>query len=476
MHVASLVWHFAVATLLLLLLMRLGLSRIGSWGLAVVFAVHPLTLTDVQWIACQSELMVTAWLLLATLAWLQARGLPEHHAPVPGRARLAWLAVCLLAYVFALGSRENAVMFPAIVLAGEVWAWRQRRGFAWGLLATLAVISIAYLALRTAMLGGAELPPRPYVVPPTSADFPRFVLDKLLYYLLGLFITVPIVPIGGVAYLRDIPLVFYGASLALVAFIAVVVYRERRTLRGWIGPVWLVMTMLPVLPAFESPHHLYLPAVGWAIVTAGVLAWIAGDARRATSRLREVGAAVFVGGMTLSFVVQVHLFSYITLNTAQGVEDQVVEALAAADLQEGDTIYCVNFPLIAHYSKLAVQQRTGIQDLRVVPLNWAPRLLGVVTPSELRRIDDRTLEVRVANDEFFAGPLARLVKESLGEAPQEMLAKRVQHAGFTVEWLPTEEPGIRALRFTFTKPWDRPDAHVFWGSRMHWAHELNDKE
>ena len=35
--------------------------------------------------------------------------------------------------------------------------------------------------------------------------------------------------------------------------------------------MWLGGFLLPVLPAFESPHHLYLPGVGWA-VAAGLLA------------------------------------------------------------------------------------------------------------------------------------------------------------------------------------------------------------
>ena len=155
MHVASLLWHLVACTLLMLLLRRLGASTWLAWCVAGLFAVHPGQVATIQWIACQTELMGTTFLLGATLCYLRFRGWSELTNTLPARrARFGWAAACALLFAIALGCRENAIAFPLVMLPVEFLLWRRRTREMISVYAVLGVLAIAYLAVR------ALLPPR----------------------------------------------------------------------------------------------------------------------------------------------------------------------------------------------------------------------------------------------------------------------------------------------------------------------------
>jgi len=498
MHSASLGWHLATCLLLVVLLRRLGAERLLAWGVAALFAIHPGHVATVQWIAAQSEPMVTTLLLAALLCYMRFRGWPPASAPTPSRAaQRAWGLACVVLFTLALGCRENAVTFPLLLVASEPFARRAHPRSPLLLLLTLGLAMGVYAGLRTHYLHGAALPPRPYVLPPTDPDFARYVLDKACYYLLGEFLLVPCVPIGGLAYLRQHPLAFYGLTLIVVGVLTLLCIRNRRRPAGVLAPACLLALMLPVLPAFESPHHLYLPGTGWAIFAMLLFQWVAGPAGDPASASsgrahapasgadgghgsagaaprsaapRRVVALSLLGATAALFGVTSYFFT-LAFDTAQAVEDQVVEEIAAAPrpVADGDTLYIANLPVIAHYVKLAVEQRTGRRDLHVVALTWSTRLLGMVTPCELVPIDERSIELRVAEDRYFSGPLQLLIRQANGGRPLAPGPDPVQHGRFAVHLLAGDERGISALRFDFRDTIRQTGVHLFWGSPTRWA-------
>ncbi len=480
MHIASLAWHLVACLLLTLLIRRLGAPRRLAWAVAGLFAIHPAHVATVQWIAAQTELMVTTLLLAALLCWAEFRRWPKGPVDVdPDRRppqRWGWGVACALLFAAALGCRENAIVFPFVVLAVEPLMRRRRSRAALALFAIFGITIGVYLALRTHYLGGAALPPRPYVVPPTDPDFFRYILDKTCYYLLGEFLLVPCVPIGGLAYFHERPLAFYGLTLLVAAICAVLFVRNRRTTAGVLAPACLLGFMLPVLPAFVSPHHLYLPGVGWAIFAMLMFQEIGGfaGADKPVARRRRVLAWVGVTASALVFGAGTYLCG-IAVDTAQAVEDRVVDEIAAAPqpVTDGDTLYIANLPVIAHYVRLAVEERTGTRGLRVVPLTWSPRLLGVVTPSELTQIDERTIEVRVAGDRYFSGPLRLLIEQAARGKSPLVLHQPVRYKSFTVEPLDGDSEGISALRFTFDHRLAQTGVHLYWGSQTRWAYQVS---
>jgi hypothetical protein len=482
MHIASLIWHLIVCTLLMVVLRRLGVGVWLAGAVAALFAIHPGHVGTVQWIASQSELMVTTFLLAGLLCYMEFRGWPAGRGltrKTDDSARWVWAAACVVFFAMALGCRENAIVLPLVLAALEPWGRRARPRGTLVLYSVLGLVAAIYLMLRWHYLGGAALPPRPYVVSPGEADFLRYVFDKACYYLLGEFLLVPCVPIGGLPYFRARPLVFYGLALLVVILLSVVCVRWWRRGAGALAVVWLGGFLLPVLPAFESPHHLYLPGVGWAVAAGLLLRGIAGAAAdgktRGGQRRRAAGWACALVTAVI-FGVATHFFG-LALDTAQRVEDGVADEIVSTqpELRNGDTLYVANLPVIAHYVKLAVEERTGLRDLRVVALTWAPRLLGLVgtaTPSELTWVDERTIDVRIARERYFAGPLGLLAVEANGGRFPAEPQRPFRFEGFTVEVRERDARGIVALRFVFDDVPGRSRVHLFWGSRTCWAMEV----
>lgn len=488
MHAASLAWHFCNSALLMTLLYRLGSGRGLALGVAALFALHPGHVATVQWIASQSELMVTTFTLLALISFGAYRGWFHEPADPARRGSSAWLALAVLSYTLAVGCRENAIMFPLVTLTVDKIRAAKWREIAPAYL-VLASTAIAYLAIRTWTLGGSAIPPRPYVLTPAEPDFARFILDKAAYYLMGEFLLAPCVPLAGVEYFRGRPFLFYTLAALLVLAVCWIV-RFGALSRGgrWLGVAALFGFMAPVLPAFESPHHLYLPSVGWAILITALLRRVAlpregtarpyspskgpseaGDEPPRPWRRPLVGAGV-VGAIVLFALVSV--LGTTALNLGQEVEDRVVvETLAGpTPIRDGDSLYYINLPMIAHYVGLAVEQRSGLRELKTHALCWSPWMLGMETPSELTWIDDRTFELRLADARYFTGPLGRLAREaSRGPTPLSDGQKQ-RGDGFTVAPLaPADANGAAGLRFTFDESLRRPGVHLFYGSRTRWA-------
>lgn len=474
MHIANLSWHLLNCVLLMNLLMRLDAPRPLAWAAAMLFAIHPANVSTVQWIACQSELMVTAALLAATLAWLRCRDTDA------GRGRAGWGVACALYFAAALGCRENAIMLPAVLLGLEPMCRRRGGGGGalWLGIGAAALLVGAYLWLRAAALGGTALPPRPYVYPPSDPGFVRYLFDKACYYLLGEFLLVPCVPIGGLPYLREHAGWFYGASSGLAAALALVLIRNRTQASGWIGFFWVAGFMLPVLPAFESPHHLYLPGVGWAIVTTTALRDLAGMRRTAQptrwgQRLATAGIALLAAGFSLATY-----FFGLSFDIAQRVEDAVAdEAAAAPGLKNGDRLYFVNLPIIAHYVRYAIEEQTGLRDLHAAALTWSPRVLGLRQTgiaTELVRRSEREIEVAIAGDAYLGGAFGLLARQAtggpfgVGPYPPGERSSDGERA-FRVEILDADAVGIRRLRFDFAQTLKQANAHLFWTSASRWA-------
>lgn len=469
LHAVSLGWHMLACVLLAHLLLRLGIGLPIALMSATLFAVHPGHVATIQWIAAQTELIVTTFLLAATLCYLRARGRSIDDLR-PTNA-FGWGAASAAFFALALGCRENAIMFPVVVASIEAAVRRPGRRVPWRLFATYAVLVVAYLGIRSHYLGGASLPPRPYVFTPSDPGFFQYIFDKALYYVLGEFLCVPSVPFAGLTYFRGSPLAFYGLSVGVLAIVFALSWKNRRTPAGILSVAWLFGFMAPVLPAFESPHHLYLPGIGWAITCALLLQWIAGPApRRWAEAGRSIAASLVSAGAAALFLMLTVLSSE-TLETAQEVEDQVSSEIVAAtpSLQDGDTLYIANLPMIAHYTQLAVEYRTGRRGLRVAPLTWSTRLLGMVSPAELNWVNDHTLEIRVANEQYFAGPIGRLVAEANPAHPSVAARLPLETPDFRVELVDGDASGIRALRFVFRQNPRIAGQHLFWGSQTRWA-------
>jgi tetratricopeptide (TPR) repeat protein len=112
-HLVNVLLHAAAAGLVVLIMRRLRLA--GAWLAAFLFALHPVCVESVAWIAEQKNTLSTFLALGSVLAYL-------HFDEERNRSRF-WIALGLFA--LALLSKTAVVTLPACLLV-VVW-WRHRK-------------------------------------------------------------------------------------------------------------------------------------------------------------------------------------------------------------------------------------------------------------------------------------------------------------------------------------------------------------
>ncbi|MBI4579065.1 MAG: hypothetical protein HY718_05140, partial [Planctomycetes bacterium] len=257
MHVASLAWGVICATLVFALAWR-ATGRFG-WALfaAVVFVMHPNNFLAPRWVACQNEQMAAAFTLAALLTYGYYSGWWPSASTASPTGRLVALLAALACYVAALGCRESAIILPAILLAGDLATRGRtagttpageipRRSPRVAAYLCFAAIAVAYLLVRRHMLGPVTIPDRPYAWPPGEPGFLGFILDKFVYYVIGLWAYIPIVGFAGQQQMHAHPAVFYGLFALIVIVWTTILIASRPPkpamrssmldLRSWIWP------------------------------------------------------------------------------------------------------------------------------------------------------------------------------------------------------------------------------------------------
>ena len=310
-HTTSLAWHGLNAALLFLWLdAAVGPARRRrSAFVAAIFAVHPLAIDSVAWVAERKNLLATGFTFAGLWLWVEA-------VRSEGPARRPWHRVGAVAlFGLAMMSKPAAVVAPGLLLALDVWplerwsreTWMARVLEKWPvfvLSAGLAVLTIAAQGAGGAVEGLTSFPP---AVRAANA------LVSLPTYL-GLLVW-PAWP-NALAILHPHPADAIAPARVVLAFAVVVALgvavaragRSRRYL--WAGAAWGAIGLLPVIGLVQvgvqshAERYAYLPMVGplFAVV------WAAGDLARARAWPRQaVGAMAVLVLLTLGFVTRSEL-------------------------------------------------------------------------------------------------------------------------------------------------------------------------
>jgi uncharacterized membrane protein YqjE len=110
-HLTSLLFHLASTLLLFLVLHRMTQALWRSAFVAALFALHPLHVESVAWVAERKD-------VLSTFFWMLTMGLYVSYVAKPGLRRYLTLALC-----FALGllAKPMLVTLPFVLLLLDYW-------------------------------------------------------------------------------------------------------------------------------------------------------------------------------------------------------------------------------------------------------------------------------------------------------------------------------------------------------------------
>lgn len=123
-HLVNVAFHLACALLLWRVLRRLGFGFGAAWLAAALFAVHPVMVESVAWVAELKNVQSAFFCLLSLLAYLRFDPLDGSEPPSPRERRLFY-GLALLLFALALLSKPMAVTLPPAILV-LIW-WKRGR-------------------------------------------------------------------------------------------------------------------------------------------------------------------------------------------------------------------------------------------------------------------------------------------------------------------------------------------------------------
>ncbi|MBK9336657.1 MAG: tetratricopeptide repeat protein [Lewinellaceae bacterium] len=301
-HLLSLVVHALNVWLVYHLLLRLSGRAQVAFGVALIFAIHPVQVESVAWIAGFSTPLFALFYLLACDRYL-------HYRDAPSRTDQYWLA--LLFFVLACLAKSAAVTLPLTLLVLDWWRKpqmdrsRQILGYlpffgvalGFGLLTIYsreqAMLALEYnstplsLTERALVLGYTPVFYWIKILLPTSFNI-YYSFDKINGQLPWTYTVAPVL-------------------LAVVLFLA---WRSREKAPwAWRGLVFYFTTIVVMLPfrslgTFEmcADHYNYLPIIGFALLLVEGWYWLRERYPGINGFLQFAGFAWCIALVLLSFM------------------------------------------------------------------------------------------------------------------------------------------------------------------------------
>ncbi|HEY3862350.1 MAG TPA: tetratricopeptide repeat protein [Verrucomicrobiae bacterium] len=293
-HLTNLLLHLASTTLLFLLLHRMTGALWRSAWVAAIFALHPLRIESVVWVAERKDVLSTFFWMLSVTAYVRCGQGPN---------RRKFYALALALFACGLMSKSMVVTLPFVLLLLDYWPLgRLKLGkeFSWRLVSEkipfllLAVCASAityYVQDRSgvvASLAKVSLGQRLANVPVSYARY----LGKIFW------------PSGLSVFYGFEKWKYYqveGALILLVAITVWVVWQRRPRPCLAVGWFWFLGMLVPVIGLVQvgqqsmADRYSYLPSVGISIMVAWGVCDLLAKRAWAHPAIATVGALAVAG-------------------------------------------------------------------------------------------------------------------------------------------------------------------------------------
>jgi tetratricopeptide (TPR) repeat protein len=258
-HLTNVLFHTFATLLLFAFLHRATGARWPSAFVAFVFALHPLHVESVAWVAERKDVLSAFFWFLAL--WTYVR-YTEH--PGAGRYLLVLLAFCL-----GLMSKPMIVTLPLVMLLLDVWPLRRWPLRLWEKLPFFALSAAAAVVTYAVQsgAGAAEAVQVPLGLRAENALVSYVTYIAKMFWPTRLAVFYPYPP--------DLPVWQVTiAAIVLAVVSALALWRFRTHPYFAIGWLWYLVTLVPVIGLVQvgaqarADRYTYVPMVGLSIMLA----------------------------------------------------------------------------------------------------------------------------------------------------------------------------------------------------------------
>lgn len=287
-HLSSVALHAANSVLLLLALERTTRAFWRSAAVASLFALHPLRVESVAWVAERKDVLCAFFFFVLLLAY-------ARYVERAGVARYLAVAVSL---ALGLLAKPMLVTAPFVLLILDVWPLRRtRERGSWKRitlekLPLLVLVLLASVATFLAQRSGGTV---------QSIDAIAIhvrVLNAVISY--GAYVAQLLWPQGLCVYYPyplGSQLVPFAVSVSALAVITTLALRERSRrpylLAGWLWFAGMLVPVIGIVQVGSQAHadrYTYLPSIGLTLA----LVWLVADLLSLSRAPRWLGPALVV--------------------------------------------------------------------------------------------------------------------------------------------------------------------------------------
>ena len=258
-HATNLFLHIINIFLIWLLLLKLSKKRLIAGFGAFLFALHPMNVEPVSWIAARSTLLFTAFYIGGLLTYLKYT---DTRKPL-------YLGYTILLATVALFTKSLAISFPFVLLVIDYYKNRE-----WNLKLLLEKLPFLLLSI---ILGLITVDAANTYGHLTDLQYDYSIIDRFfilchtyVFYLLKLFVPIELSSIYAFPELVEgrLPILYYFSAIIPLG-ILYIIYRYWDKQRELItGILFFSFAIAPVLPIFWSrifvaaDRYAYLSFIG----------------------------------------------------------------------------------------------------------------------------------------------------------------------------------------------------------------------
>jgi tetratricopeptide (TPR) repeat protein len=281
-HRTSVLLHALNAALVFLVLARATRERALAAAAAALFAIHPLRVESVAWVAERKDVLSSAFGLSAILAYVV-------WTERPSRGRYA--AIVAL-YALSLAAKPMLVTLPVLLLLLDIWPLARRPAFREKLPLVVLALASAAVTLAAQRAGGAIATTEGF---PLVARLGNAAVATVTYAVRTVWPSGLAVfyPHPGAALAAGTAA---GAALCLAAAGYAAWLNRRRLPFVATGLSWFAVSLLPVIGLVQigsqamADRYTYLPSIGLVLVVV----WGAASLVPRPAVLAVVGVAALI--------------------------------------------------------------------------------------------------------------------------------------------------------------------------------------
>ncbi|MBF0317638.1 MAG: tetratricopeptide repeat protein, partial [Nitrospirae bacterium] len=304
-HLTSLIIHMINVVLVFYVLYRMTETMWQSAFVAVLFAIHPLTVESVAWVAERKNVLSTMFWLLTMLAYNNYATPSPYSNSQYGWMRAGRYLLVMLLLALSLMTKPMAVTLPFVLLLMDVWPLRR---FSYPKIAEK--IPLFVLSGISAMITYNIQREAHGLMSLDALPFSRRVLTAMVSYVQYLYMMINPTKLAiFYPYPYNMPLWKPVAAFVILLTISVLaVLAARRRPYVIVGWLWYIGTLMPVIKLVHTgreavaDRYAYVPLIGIYIIMAWGIADLLQKSRFRKPVIATAASVLIVFYCTLTWI------------------------------------------------------------------------------------------------------------------------------------------------------------------------------